>query len=471
MKNIFHNISFFQDCQPHKVKVNNFEITRTGKIEQLLFIAILFFFIFTIVSTPIIAAGNLIYFNPFIWNGLSAGALLIVAVLIVILEIKNKSISIFLKINPVKKIVVLIGAYALISLLYWLPSEDYLAATVGLFFNLRFLVFFIFCMVLANISEVCSKKTFNILIKVAVFVSFLAIIQYFIIPPDGLTAIGYRDISNNEQGLPLASIRLADTEIIRPQSTLRGPNELGNYLVIFLGFFVLGLVNSRASNSSIKVYYSLGLAVMLFAMILSRSRSALIAGGIVLIGLATWLIVNTRKIKIASILLISFLILSLCALLIIFTPVIETDFFRREVLHSNTSKLHIENADQARARSLQRALENIASRPLGYGIGSAGVASTISNSTNITENYFLQVAQETGVICFVLFLLINVCLFRVLIVMSKKDSSYVSLVYLLSFIGLSFSNLFLPVWSFEAVAIVWWGLAGMHIWNNRLLLV
>jgi hypothetical protein len=76
----------------------------------------------------------------------------------------------------------------------------------------------------------------------------------------------------------------------------------------------------------------------------------------------------------------------------------------------------------------------------------------------------LQVGEEVGVLGLALFMAI---LAGVTIRLYRVRDSKLAVALLASFIGLAFTNLLVHIWSNEAVAYTWWGLAGLVLVKQR----
>lgn len=103
----------------------------------------------------------------------------------------------------------------------------------------------------------------------------------------------------------------------------------------------------------------------------------------------------------------------------------------------------------------------MADNPAGYGPGTAGLTSIRNQEqgTVLNENYYLQIAYEVGVIGLLLFLTILV---MVTVYLWRQSAQIpVALALLASFAGLALTNVLVHIWSNEAVAYSWWGLAGL----------
>ncbi len=75
----------------------------------------------------------------------------------------------------------------------------------------------------------------------------------------------------------------------------------------------------------------------------------------------------------------------------------------------------------------------------------------------VSENYYLQLALETGLLGLALFLAAT---FNLAVVLARSPEPIMSAL-LAAFIGLSLAGLFTHVWANDAVAYSWWGLAGL----------
>ena len=83
-----------------------------------------------------------------------------------------------------------------------------------------------------------------------------------------------------------------------------------------------------------------------------------------------------------------------------------------------------------------------------------------TQGTILNENYYLQIGTEVGIFGLGLFLAI---LFVVARRLYWLRSNPLALALLASFVGLAVTNLLVHIWSNEAVAYTWWGLAALTI--------
>lgn len=132
------------------------------------------------------------------------------------------------------------------------------------------------------------------------------------------------------------------------------------------------------------------------------------------------------------------------------------------VFHADQSTT-LEDPNELRLRFIKESIDGVLAVPLGSGPGTAGLASIRNNvqGVQLNENYYLQVATEVGIVGLLLFLAIIVLVARSLNGARSNDLFAVAL--LASFAGLAFTNTLVHIWSNEAVAYTWWGLAGLML--------
>jgi hypothetical protein len=125
---------------------------------------------------------------------------------------------------------------------------------------------------------------------------------------------------------------------------------------------------------------------------------------------------------------------------------------------TDSNGLHVEFAENG--------VRGIEHRPIGHGPGTAGIVS-IQNSGGglLTENYFIQIGYEVGVVGLGLFLL--------LLAITQKQLTMIRDNHLALALWVSFWSYLLiamvsHLWTNEAVAAQWWLLAGAAIGLNSL---
>lgn len=320
----------------------------------------------------------------------------------------------------------------------------------GLVFNTRFLAMFLLAQVL--VSKLPQKQLQELSLRFifwggAVVVAFGAL-QVLVLPNDFLRHFGYaKDIippyftvDNNEN-------------YVRILSTLRGPNALGAYLVFWLP--ILLLVTKRMWNVAAKYRV---LAVLFWLAGLTTlygtgSRSAWI-GSVVSVGAASLLLVS-RQVR-AKILLGGVVAVAICALMIGLNW--SSSFVQTSLWHNDPAEQSNVNSDNQRQDSLIDSLRIIKANPFGSGVGSVNIASTYGPKPITVENYYLQIAQELGLLGLAIFIGILVL---VALSLWRQRALDIASALFASMLGLSIVGMLLPVWGDETVSMLWWAMAGI----------
>jgi hypothetical protein len=115
--------------------------------------------------------------------------------------------------------------------------------------------------------------------------------------------------------------------------------------------------------------------------------------------------------------------------------------------------------------SFWKGVHAISAEPLGHGLGtSAGVGQRFApGQTTVSENNYLQVGIETGVIAMAVFLALTVVLIRHLNKAAWTVADLGSSAARSAAIGLAIGALFLQMWNHFAVAWTFWAIAGAAI--------
>jgi len=349
-------------------------------------------------------------------------------------------------------VIVAIGIYAFLHLIMLVIFQNGLTSTVaGLAIDLRYLLFF----VLVYIALKMYPEYRNVFIKIgiagALIVLVFAILQVFILPADILKYLGY----SKDTISPYLTVDL-NSDYIRINSTLRGPNPLGAYAGIALTLITSAILKRKI----VKKKWSLILVGVLIAgglaaLWASYSRSALIG---TLVAIAVVLFVNFwRKLSLKA-----WLIIGAIALVISggFLAVSNTSFISNVVFHENPTEGNSVNSNEGHFDSLKSGVTQLISQPLGAGVGSTGSASLLGNNPEIIENQYLFTAHEVGWLGVGIFIYIFTL---VLCKLWKHRKNWLVLGVFASGIGLALIGLLLPVWVDDTVAIIWWGLAAIAL--------
>ncbi|MBA3757292.1 O-antigen ligase family protein [Candidatus Saccharibacteria bacterium] len=311
--------------------------------------------------------------------------------------------------------------------------------------NLRFLGFFVMVLVSASYSSILSRNWTKILLFPATIVVIFGIAQKFLLPYDFLRHFGY-----GLNTIPAYQTVDSQFELRRVQSTLRGANPLGAYLLLVTSAYVVIVRKNRT-----KLLF--GLAALLTILFYSYSRSAWL--GLVLslsffAGFSASRRFNLGRmvfVYIATALLVG---VGLYALR-------YNNTVQDTVFHTSSESTSEQSSNEVRAQALKQGASDIVSEPLGRGPGTAGPASFRNDSLpRISENYYFQIGQELGVAGMLVFIAINLLVARQL---WEKRSQQLAKILLISLAGITVVNLVSHAWADDTLSYIWWGLAGIAL--------
>jgi hypothetical protein len=353
------------------------------------------------------------------------------------------------------KLIGLILAFGFLNLILAVfMSTDQKAEILGLVYNTRFLVFFLYGALLTKHYKArwLINKAIKIVLMVAVPVMIFGLAQYFIISDNALTNVGY----NLTNGVQPAFFIDNNMDLERVMSTLRDPNSYGAYILIIGSIAFSYLLISRSKKHRNIMIGILGLAIV--NLLLTFSRSAWIASFITcaaILHFAGWskhgfLVLTKHKFT---------ALIILAALTVGFLPAISSNFVQNALFHTSDTSASKVSSNEARVKHYQSAVKTVAIQPAGYGPGTAGPQSLHNDvqGAKITENYYLQIAIELGLPG--LFIFIGILYLTGLKLLS--EGSVESAALFAALLGIILTNFFLHTWSNEAVAYTWWGLAGL----------
>ena len=110
-------------------------------------------------------------------------------------------------------------------------------------------------------------------------------------------------------------------------------------------------------------------------------------------------------------------------------------------------------------------VERVAENPLGCGPGCAGPASYYGDSAKISENYFVQIAEEVGIAGFVVFAALLAVIGRELYRQAKNQ--LLARVLLAALAGYVVIGMLLHVWADDPLSMTWWMLVGALLGYNE----
>jgi hypothetical protein len=319
------------------------------------------------------------------------------------------------------------------------------ALIYALIINLRFIGFFIVCYVVAASCKFLKENWLAILLAPALLVVFFGLIQRFLLPYDFLRHLGY-----GPSTIPAYQTVDSNIDYRRIQSTLRGANPLGAYLVLVIPAIILTI-----KSTWLKIA---GLAASLLVLFYTYSRSAWIG---VLLALMTLIWIN--KIHVGRLRWIA--AAAVGALLIgygVFLVSNTNQTAQDALFHTSSSSKSSVTSNEKRASALKDGINDVINRPLGNGPGTAGPAS-FRNSDHlprVSENYYLQIGQEVGVLGMIILIAINVL---VGLELWLRKNQPLAQILLASLVGITFVNLLSHAWADDTISLLWWGFAGICI--------
>lgn len=380
--------------------------------------------------------------------------LVAICLLVYIVAHKQSVIEKIIKTTPpLQKLLVVTGLYIFVQLVAGaivFMRDGVTATALGYAYisNLRFLLFFIVCLIVGFVYKdwLCLwwKK---LLLWPAVVVLVVGLLQLFVLPPDFLRHFGY----GMDTITPFITVD-QKPDYIRAQSTLRGPNPLGAYLVVILaGSAALYFANRK--NKNMLVLFSMTTAILIG----TYSRSAWVGAFLALLALG-WMLVNGRYrhwLGVGSVVVV----VTLCGTVFALR---DNNLIQNIVFHTDETSQAQTSSNEDRANALTGGFGDVLSEPLGRGPGTAGPASVYNDSqARLAENYFLQIGQEVGIIGLALF--VAICVLVGQLLWRQRTQGSLPKILLASLVGLTFVNLLSHAWADDTLAYMWWGFAGLTV--------
>lgn len=334
-----------------------------------------------------------------------------------------------------------------------LLMRDYDAAALGLAIQVRLSAVFLLARVVMFYQIVSVKTLYLLVLAPAALVTIFGLLQMFVLPRDFLTHFGY------QKNVTIPPFFTIDEQItkLRAFSTLRGPNPLGVYLLLPIVFAISLLPKFWEKNRRRFV----ALAALLLGMIIllygSHSRSAWIG----FIGAVALFALLEMPKKLRRIFFVAGVTLT-CAMSLVLYTQRGSSFVQDVILHDNPQTGGAISSNEGHSEALTSGLRDVKKSPFyGCGAGCAGPASFHnSNGAKISENYFLQTAQEGGLVAFGLM----IAFFTVVMWRLWKAKSTLSYSLLAVFMGVCIASMFSHAWADDTIAYLWWSLAGFVIY-------
>lgn len=321
------------------------------------------------------------------------------------------------------------------------------ALIYSLLANPRLAVFMVLAWIAAMDSPWLHRSWRMLVAAPALLVISFGIMQLLVLPPDFLRHLGY-----GPGTIPAVQTVDQQVDFRRIQSTLRGANPLGAYLVLIITMLV-GMVLRRKDQRAFGGYL---VAAAGMVLLVTYSRSAYL-GVLASVGFLIWHLlpgaVWRRRLALAGI--AGVLVLGGAAL-----ALRHNDVVQNLVFHYNGRSTAPVSSNAGRAAALKQGLTDVVRQPFGRGPGTAGPASfrNTGHQPRIAENYYIQLAQEIGLLGLALFVAINLLVARQL--WAQRDD-FLALTLLASLLGITIVNFFSHAWADDTLGMLWWGLAGI----------
>jgi hypothetical protein len=337
-------------------------------------------------------------------------------------------------------------------LLWWLNPNIYQeSALLGIVYNMRLPAFLVLGYGAMRLYP--GKFAFSSIVKlilvVSTIVAGLGVVQYFL-PSDILTHLGY----GLERGTRPAFFIEDNPDLPRIMSTLREPNALGAYLILPAAALLTLLFKEQKPR--VRYMFAIALLLHLVAIFLTFSRSAWLGVALALTLVVWWQVGRTilQWLRRFWPLVVGFAIVVLGLAF----AMRNTEFFQRYIVHSEpTEQIADLDSNDLHLLLTKQGLEGIADKPLGHGPGTAGLVSIRNpNGGLLTENYYIQIGYEVGVIGLAIFIALNVFVY----IRLWRQGNDLARVLCAGFWAYVLTNMLLHTWSNEAVAAQWWLLAG-----------
>lgn len=329
------------------------------------------------------------------------------------------------------------------------------ATAAGLAMNLRYVLGAVLAYALfrySDLSETWLKRSAWFLIGVGTFVAILGIIQALLLPNDFLAQFGY----DKEATIAPATLIDNNPHLLRAFGTLRGPNDFGAFLIMPILLVVAYAKRLPAWAVVSSMFF------MSWALVLSSSRSAwlgALAAIAVFGGVYATRSFSRRYVLGAMTALIFVGVVGLYA-------AINVSVLRMAIFHSSPGDSSLtEGSTDNHLSATLGGVERVAENPLGCGPGCAGPASYYGDSAKISENYFVQIAEEVGIAGFVVFAALLAVIGRELYQQAKNQ--LLARVLLAALAGYVVIGMLLHVWADDPLSMTWWMLVGALLGYNE----
>lgn len=314
------------------------------------------------------------------------------------------------------------------SVMQWLKGFRFTFLPIILFLSL----------VSTDFGDKQKKIIYRIVLGGGIVISLMAVLEFFRIDIPLLSSL-----SGGEGALESINY-VGNSTLLRLQSIVAGPNALGLYMLA-LSAYALG------SFKKISRFWPLFLILFSTILILSFSRSAII--GLLIVFFCAFILWLSKKIGPAKTTLIA-LIMALAISCEGYQVLNSKDAkVQNSLTHGDSSSLRFEQYKRVWDSRFEIGL-------LGRGSGSAGPASQFrldNGEKRWTENIYLDVFEELGLIGLVIYLFLFLVLFRNALKITDGDEKNTALLIITSF---AVSGIFINYYTGQVgIFLMWLALA------------
>ncbi len=399
--------------------------------------------------------------HPFLatWGGTAIGPLeawkawkeVLLVVLSIILLVRLLLKGTLLAVMSDNLVRVMLAYLLFVLLLFATISLGHLtssASLVGLGMDTRYVIAFLLVYVMGRYEGAALKALASpaksYLMVVGIVLGILGIVQVALLPLDFLSQFGYKT------GLTIAPYTLLDDNPDAPRAfaTLRGPNDYAAFLIVPL----LLLIADRRWPKYLR--YS-GIAVVTIGLALSGSRSAWIG---TVAALLAYVATRQNPQWLSARRLLSIVVSGAMALALGLALATQVPALRLAIFHSSPDDPSVfEGSSNNHLTALLGGIDRVVANPLGCGPGCSGPASYYADQSYIAENYYVQIAEELGVVGLVLW----ATMFGMVMYRLFRSKEPLAPVVFAAGCGISVIGILLHVWSDDPLAIAWWMLAAL----------
>lgn len=344
----------------------------------------------------------------------------------------------------------LLAYTAIHAILYITTDQPIRTGVLAMIYNTRLMWFVLIgynLSLLVKDKAGLAKQFTKYLLVVSTIVCVVALLQW-VLPKDIMTHFGY----SVERGVKPAFFIDDKTDLPRVMSTVRDPNSLGAFLILP----ILLLLNLLIKNWKTDKKTLIGGVFMLHTLILflTFSRGALL--GMILAG-GLYLGLTYKKQIIKYALAYKYAIIVAVLIFGLFTYAMRDQYVVQNVLLHSDENTKLEDSNSLHASLLKKGVDGIVDQPEGHGPGTAGLVA-IHNKGILTENYFVQIGYEVGILGLIIFMSWLIYLLWLL----RKNVIIIS-----AMAGLILMNILFHTWANEAVTCTVFIIAGLLLYESK----